>query len=254
MPQGGKLKIKTCNVELGSEYAMLHPQVKPGRYVVLEVCDSGFGMSQETKARIFEPFFTTKGPGKGTGLGLATVYGIVTQWGGHFGVDTELGKGTSFKVYLPTVACSQPSGDSGHGTKIAPHGKETILLVEDEDAVRRITKLALQSLDYTVLEAANGAEAFRLCERHKGSIDMLITDVVMPEIGGRQVAEHVTARRRGIKVLFVSGYTDDDVVRHGILKSEVAFLQKPFTQMGLARKVREMLGQHQEVPFSLSSS
>ncbi len=243
MPQGGKLTIETHNVELGDAYVMTHPEVKPGRYVMLAVSDTGLGMSQETKAHIFEPFFTTKGPGKGTGLGLATAYGIVTQIGGHFEVHTAVGQGTSFNIYLPSVNDSVPSGKSHHGTKIVPHGKETILLVEDEDAVRKITKLTLQSLDYTVLEAENGDEALRICERHVEPIHLLMTDVVMPGMGGRQVAERLSACRRGIKVLFLSGYTDDAVVRHGIMKAEVAFLQKPFTPIGLATKVREVLDQ-----------
>jgi PAS domain S-box-containing protein len=241
MPQGGKLTIETRNVELDSAYATLHPEVKPGHYVMLAVSDGGCGMSQETKARIFEPFFTTKGPGKGTGLGLATVYGIVKQCGGHIGVYTELGRGTTFTIYLPTVEEKLLSGKSPHGSKVAPHGNETILLVEDDDAVRAITKLALQSLDYTVLEARNGEEAVRICERHTEPIQLLITDVVMPEMGGRQVAERLTARKQGIKVLFLSGYTDDAVVRHGVIQAEVAFLQKPFTPMALANKVRDVL-------------
>jgi PAS domain S-box-containing protein len=243
MPRGGKLTITTSNVELDHDYAMLHPRVLPGSYVLLAVRDTGCGMSHQTKAHIFEPFFTTKGPGKGTGLGLATVYGIVTQSGGHLEVDTELGQGTSFNIYLPAVQIRQPSSDSCHGIKLAPHGTETVLLVEDEDAVRSVTKLALQALEYTVLEAETGAEAIRICERHKEPIHLLITDVVMPQMGGQQVATHVAACRPGIKVLFLSGYTDDAIVRHGILRSEVAFLQKPFTQIALGRKVREVLDQ-----------
>jgi PAS domain S-box-containing protein len=241
MPQGGKLTIETRNVELDSNYTKLHPEVKPGRYVMVAVSDTGSGMSQETKGRIFEPFFTTKGSGNGTGLGLATVYGIVKQCGGHIGVYTELGQGTSFKIYLPPVEEKVSSGKSLHGQKIAPHGNETILLVEDDDAVRAITKLALQSVDYKVLEARNGAEAVRICERYTEPIHLLITDVVMPEMGGRQVAERLAALNQGIKVLFLSGYTDDAVVRHGILQAEVAFLQKPFTPMALANKVRDVL-------------
>jgi PAS domain S-box-containing protein len=243
MPRGGKLTIKTCNVELGDDYTMLHPQVKPGRYVMLAVRDTGSGMSEETKAHIFEPFFTTKGPGKGTGLGLATVYGIVTQGGGHLQVDTELGQGTSFNVYFPLVDSCRSASDSGYATKLIPHGKETILLVEDEAGVRAVTRLTLQALGYTVLEAVTGEEAIRICETYREPIDLLITDVVMPAMGGQQVAERVAACKQGIKVLFVSGYTDDAVVRHGVLESEVAFLQKPFTQASLGRKVREVLDQ-----------
>jgi nitrogen-specific signal transduction histidine kinase len=241
MPQGGKLSIETANAELGADYAMLHPEVKPGRYVMVAISDSGSGMSQETKAHIFEPFFTTKGMGKGTGLGLATVYGIVKQSGGHIEVHTALGQGTTFKIYLPLVEDKASSGMSLHSSKIAPHGTETILLVEDEDAVRAITKLALQSLDYTILEAKNGEEAVRISERHTEPIHLLITDVVMPVMGGRQVAERMAACKQGIKVLYLSGYTDDAVLRHGILQADVAFLQKPFTPMSLANKVRAVL-------------
>jgi len=243
MPQGGKLTIETSNVELDSDYAKLHPEVKPGHYVMVAVSDTGTGMSHETKAHIFEPFFTTKGLGKGTGLGLATVYGIAKQSGGHVAVFSELGQGATFKIYLPPVKEKVPSAKSLHDQKVAPHGNETILLVEDDSAVRGIIKLALQALNYTVLEARNGEDAVRLCERHTEPIHLLLTDVVMPEMGGRQVAERLEACKKGIKVLFLSGYTDDAVIRHGILQAEVAFLQKPFTPMALANKVRDVLDQ-----------
>jgi PAS domain S-box-containing protein len=243
MPQGGKLTIRTYDVERGNDYAMMHPHVKPGRYVVLSVSDTGFGMSEEVKTHIFEPFFTTKGPGKGTGLGLATVYGIVTQWGGHCEVETEVGRGASFNIYLPAVEGPQPTGESAHEGKTLPRGRETIMLVEDEDRVRAITSRILQGLNYTVLEARSGEEAIRLCETHTDPIHLLITDVVMPEMGGQQVAEHVAACRQGIKTMFISGYTDDAIMRHGIEKSKVAFLQKPFTHLSLANKVREVLDQ-----------
>lgn len=243
MPQCGKLIIETQNVELDGEYAKLHPEVKPGRYVMMSVSDTGSGMSPATKTHIFEPFFTTKPPGKGTGLGLATVYGIVKQSGGHVAVDSELGHGTTFKIYLPSVEEKVSASKPLNGAKVVPHGNETILLVEDEDAVRGIIKMALQNLDYTVLEARSGEEAVRIVERHTEPIHLLITDVVMPEMGGRQVAERLKACKEGIKVLFLSGYTDDSVVRHGILQEEVAFLQKPFTPVALAKKVREVLDQ-----------
>jgi len=242
MPRGGQLTIETSNVELDEGYAQTHADVKPGRYAMVAVSDTGVGMNEETLARIFEPFFTTKGPGKGTGLGLATVYGIVKQCGGHVGVYSELGRGTTFKVYLPPVAESVLSGKSFQRLAQAPRGSETVLVVEDEDAVRRITRLALQMHGYVVLEARNGAEALRICEAHEGPLDLLVTYVVMPDMGGRQVAERLTARKPGIKVLFLSGYPDDAVVRHGILEAEVAFLQKPFTPLTLANKVREVLG------------
>ncbi|MFL5245246.1 MAG: response regulator [Gemmataceae bacterium] len=241
MPLGGKLTIKTSNIELGSDYAMLHPHVKPGCYVMLAVSDAGTGMSDEIKARLFEPFFTTKGPGKGTGLGLATVYGIVTQSGGHIEVHTEVGRGTSFNVYLPSVDGIVDEDPSSDDPETAPHGTETIMLVEDEDEVRWITKLALECLGYTVLEAAHGAEAICMTECYPEPIHLLITDVVMPDMGGAEVAEKVAAIRPEIRALFLSGYTDDAVVRHGILESEVAFLQKPFSRTDLARKVREVL-------------
>jgi two-component system cell cycle sensor histidine kinase/response regulator CckA len=243
MPKGGKITIQTCNVQRDEGYAMLHPHVKAGRYVMLSVSDTGCGMSEEVKARVFEPFFTTKGPGKGTGLGLATVYGIVTQCGGHCEVDTEPGRGSSFNIYLPAVNGPQTSGDSFHDGTDLPRGKETVMLVEDEDEVRNITRLILQALHYTVLEARSGQEAIRLCESHPGPIDLLVTDVVMPEMGGPQVSELVSARRQSIKTLFLSGYTDDAIVHHGILHSKVAFLQKPFTHVSLANKVREVLDQ-----------
>ena len=196
---------------------------------------------KQTLARIFEPFFTTKELGKGTGLGLATVYGIVKQSSGNIHLYSEPGHGTTFKVYLPAVENAISTGKSSQGVKMTAHGTETILLVEDEDAVRSMTHLVLEQFGYTVLEARSGAEAIQLWAHHPGPIHLLVTDVVMPEMGGRQVAERLTQLRPGLKVLYSSGYTDDAVVRHGILQSEVAFLQKPFTLAGLASKVRQTL-------------
>ena len=241
MPQGGNLTIETGNVDLDQNYAATHPEVKPGRYVMLAMTDTGSGMTPEVQAHIFEPFFTTKEPGKGTGLGLATVYGIVKQSGGSVYLYSEVGRGTTIKVYLPAVKNVVSTGKSLHGVKINATGTEMILLVEDEDAVRSMVHLVLQQLGYTILEARRGAEAIRLCEQHEGKIHLLVTDVVMPEMGGRQLAEHVTQLRPGIKVLYLSGYTDDAVVRHGVLQAEVAFLQKPFTMAALANKVRQVL-------------
>lgn len=240
MPQGGQLTIETANVSLDESYAQSHMEVEPGPYVMLAVSDTGCGMDEATKARIFEPFFTTKGHGKGTGLGLATVFGIVKQSGGHIWVYSEPAQGTTFKIYLPRADGEAPTGKSflNHPT---PVGNETILVVEDEDAVRAITVFALRSFGYTVLEANHGREALRLCETHQGPIHLLLSDVVMPELGGRQVADAVTAKRPEIKVMYLSGYTDDAVVRHGILHEQVAFLQKPFTPNALARKIREVL-------------
>jgi PAS domain S-box-containing protein len=241
MPGGGKLTIETANVELDENYVKTRADVKPGPYVMLAVSDTGCGMSEETKARIFEPFFTTKGVGKGTGLGLATVFGIVKQFGGHIGVYSETGHGSTFKVYFPLVT-ELSAGKPSHGVKSAPHGVETILLVEDEDAVREMTRFALQSHGYTVLVSSCGLEAINISTRHQGPIHLLVTDVVMPNIGGRQLAERLAEQRPDMKVLYLSGYTDDAIIRHGILKAEASFLQKPFTPIALALRVREVLG------------
>jgi two-component system cell cycle sensor histidine kinase/response regulator CckA len=241
--RGGKLTIETANVELDASWMKLRPDVKPGPYVMLAVSDTGCGMTEDIKARIFEPFFTTKEPGKGTGLGLAMVYGIIKQSGGSIFVYSEPGVGTTFKIYLPAVAERISSDKPQQGLKATALGNETILLVEDEDAVRGIARLALQMHGYKVLEASCGAEAIHLCEKHAKPIHLLVTDVVMPEMSGRVVAERICALRPGIKVLYLSGYTDDAVVRHGILEAETAFLQKPFTPVALAAKVREIVDQ-----------
>jgi two-component system cell cycle sensor histidine kinase/response regulator CckA len=241
MPQGGRLTIETRNVTLDEAYAATHPDVRPGNYVMLAVCDTGTGIVPQTKARIFEPFFTTKGPGKGTGLGLAVVHGIVKQTGGHVEVYSEVGKGTTFKIYLPVIEEQLPAGTSVHALGLMPRGTETVLLVEDEDALRALARHVLESCGYTVLEAADGREALRVAEGHLGPIDLLVSDVVMPHLGGRQLAERLAVMKSGMKVMFLSGYTDDAVVRHGVLEAEFAFLQKPFTPPALAQKVREAL-------------
>jgi PAS domain S-box-containing protein len=241
MPQGGKITIGTANVNLDETYRSSHADVKPGRYVMLSVSDSGCGMDEQTKARIFEPFFTTKESGKGTGLGLAMVHGFITQSGGHVFVYSEPGIGTTFKIYLPEVKSVQSLSKSRPEILQMPRGNETILLVEDEAAVRALARYILQSCGYLVLEAANGDEAIRLAEKQPSVIHLLVSDVVMPGMSGRQVAERVATFAPEIKVLYVSGYTDDAVVRHGILESETDFLQKPFTPSALAVKVREVL-------------
>jgi PAS domain S-box-containing protein len=241
MPQGGKLTIETANTVLDQTYCCSHADVKPGRYIMLAVSDTGCGMDEQTKARIFEPFFTTKDLGKGTGLGLAMVYGFIKQSGGHIYAYSEPGLGTTFKTYLPEVEAAPLSSELPPDTEKMPHGDETILLAEDDSTVRALTRRVLETCGYTVLEAAHGGEAIRLAEKHAGPVHLLVSDVVMPEMGGRRLAERIVALKPGIKVLCFSGYTADAVVRHGVLESEVAFLQKPFTPSMLARKVREVL-------------
>jgi CheY-like chemotaxis protein len=196
-------------------------------------------MTDEVRAQAFEPFFTTKEAGKGTGLGLATVYGIVKACGGHASVSSAVGVGTTFTVLLPAEPAAEPP--PGDLAPIAPRGTETVLLVEDEDGVRRLARIALEAQGYTVLEAATAADAARAAEVHAGPIHLLLTDVVMPDRGGRDLADAVRALRPGVKVLYMSGYTDDAVLRHGVLKATGAFLQKPFTPLRLARQVRAVL-------------
>lgn len=241
MPTGGHLTIETRNMELDETYAAGHTEAQPGKYVMLAVTDSGCGMNAATKAKIFEPFFTTKEVGKGTGLGLATVHGIVKQSGGSIEVYSEVGQGTTFKVFLPRVNDKNSSGRSFQGFPLAHPGTETILLAEDEEAVRAIVRLALEAQGYTVLAAQNGVDALQICRAHSGPIHLLVTDVVMPKMSGRELVDLVAALRPKIKMLYLSGYTDDAVVRHGVLEAGMAFLQKPFTPMNLARKVREVL-------------
>jgi len=240
MPEGGQLTIATSNIELDSHYAGDHIPVVAGPYVLLAVTDTGSGMDDETKRRLFEPFFTTKEKGKGTGLGLATVYGIVKQSGGFIWVYSELGQGTTFKIYLPRVA-DEPMAAEAPRSPESVHGTETVLLAEDSPGVRSAARQILGRLGYTVIDAPNGAAALALAASLTGPLDLLVTDVVMPEMSGRQLAERLTALRPGLKVLYVSGYTDDAVVRHGVLEAGISYLEKPFTPERLARKVREVL-------------
>jgi len=242
MPQGGQLTLETANVELNEGYARSHESVLPGRYVMLAVSDSGMGMDAETQAHIFEPFFTTKKEGKGTGLGLATVYGIVKQSGGHIWLYSEPNQGTAFKIYLPTVpqAVRKAVGAAPERRSLR-RGSETILLVEDEEGVRDLAGRILELKGYKVIMASNPTEAAQAFERHEGPIHLLLTDVVMPTMSGRQLAEHLALLRPELKVLYMSGYTDNAIVPHGILEEGVQFLQKPFTPDSLIHKVREAL-------------
>jgi len=242
MPKGGKLTLKTDNVELDEAYARAHVPTRPGSYVMLAIEDTGVGMDSETLKRIFEPFFTTKEQGKGTGLGLSTVYGIVKQSDGFIWAYSEPGRGTSFKIYLPRVEGQvSPTLEVIPTPAELPHGTETILLVEDEEAVRNLVRTILQEYGYTVLEAYHGAEALRVAIRHEGPIHLLLTDVVMPLMSGRQLAEKLAPLRPDMKVIYMSGYTDHTVVHHGILEPGTTFLQKPFTPGALISKLREVL-------------
>jgi CheY-like chemotaxis protein len=241
MPQGGKLTIETQAVELDEDYAVRHVGIRPGTHVMLAVSDTGCGIDEDTKARIFEPFFTTKDQGKGTGLGLAVVYGIIKQSGGSIWVYSEPGHGTTFKIYLPCVSDSEKPLHQRLPESVVVGGAETILLVEDETAVRKLALTGLQAKGYNVFEAANGTEAMAICDSYSGQIDLLVTDIVMPLVSGRQVAEHLQSKYPDIRVLYMSGYTDEAVIRHGILDVGMSFLQKPFTPRSLARKVRQVL-------------
>ncbi len=239
MPDGGKLTIETANVDLDDHYAREHVGVAPGPYVMIAVSDTGQGMDRATLARIFEPFFTTKE--QGTGLGLATVFGIVKQSGGHLWVYSEPGKGTTFKIYFPRTA--EAVGAAGSGRDVADlGGSETILLVEDDAQVRTAVLAILRHLGYRVIEAAGPGEALLACERHEGTIDLLLSDVVMPQMSGADLAKRLCPGRPTMKVLFMSGYTDEAVLRHGILEAGLSFLQKPVTPDALGRKLRELLG------------
>jgi nitrogen-specific signal transduction histidine kinase/ActR/RegA family two-component response regulator len=239
MPRGGKLTIETQNVRVREEDGTTFPDLPPGRYVRLAVSDTGSGMNDQVKARLFEPFFTTKEAGKGTGLGLSVVHGAVRQSGGRIDVYSEVGVGSVFKILLP--ASEEKQAASSIQSRPTRGGTETILLVEDEESVRKLSRITLETHGYTVLEADHGAVAIKVASGHQGRIHLVVTDVVMPSMGGPELVDVLRLNDPGLKVLYVSGYTDDAIIRHGMIQGDEAFLQKPFTPMALARKVRALL-------------
>jgi hypothetical protein len=241
MPDGGKITLETQNVELDEDFVQRHVGSAAGPQVMLSVSDTGTGMDSKTLARIFEPFFTTKETGRGTGLGLAMVYGVVKQSGGSIWVDSEVGRGTTFKIYLPQGKETPETAASKKPQRVREHGSETILLVEDDTAVRELVHAMLTAQGYSVLAAQNPTEAQSVCERHSGRIHLLLTDLILPGASGRELAKRICSLRPDLKVLYMSGYTDDAVIQHHGFNETFAFLQKPFSQSGLAAKVREVL-------------
>ena len=243
MPSGGTFILETTNVHLDEAYARTHISVEPGHYVMLSVTDTGSGMSPQVKERLFEPFFTTKEKGKGTGLGLSTVYGIMKQSGGNIWVYSEPGHGTTFRIYMPRVDQEADSLSRRDDTVSMVYGNETILLAEDEPSVRGLAARVLRNQGYKVLEAVDGGEALQIAGRHKERIDLLLTDVVMPQMGGKELYDQLKPLRPHLKVLFTSGYTENAIVHQGELAPGVDFLQKPFSPIFLTHKVREILDQ-----------
>ncbi len=241
MPNGGKFVIETRDVDLDQTYTASHPLMKPGPYVQMTVSDNGTGMDAETQSHIFEPFFTTKEKGKGTGLGLATVYGIVKQSGGFIWVYSELGKGTSFKIYLPRVDQVEESPNVPNSTGEVPTGTETILLAEDEQDVREIAREFLESGGYKVIEAKDASEAINLAAKHGGAIDLLVTDMVMPGMTGQELAVHLQREYPGLHIVFMSGYSEHAATEMAHADPSVRLLSKPFSRGALLRAVREIL-------------
>jgi CheY-like chemotaxis protein len=241
MPTGGKILLETDSVILDEPYADTHNEILPGKYAILSISDNGEGMDDYVKSHIFEPFYTTKETGKGTGLGLATTHGIVSQSEGHIAVYSEVGRGTTLRIYLPLVEAPGQEQVPATAPSEAPTGTETILLIEDEEGVRRFSRRVLEAAGYQVLTAALGEDALELARSHTGPIHLLVTDVVMPRMSGPQAAEALQEKNPNLKVLFMSGYTDDAVIRYGVLRAQTPYLAKPFTPAALARKVREIL-------------
>ena len=249
MPNGGTLTMETSTVELDEHFTAQHPPMHPGPHVLLAVTDSGCGMDAATKDRIFDPFFTTKPSGKGTGLGLTIVYGIVKQSGGSIMVSSKPGFGTTFDIYLPRVdQAPEFEPRMGEIGKIE-RGSLTILIVEDDAALLQVTRRSLDEIGYTILSARNAAEAMDTSMQYQGAIHLMITDVIMPGISGSRLAARLSPARPEMKVLYVSGYTDDAIVHHGVLENGLAFLQKPFSPKALARKVSELLGRYSPLPL-----
>ena len=240
MPQGGRLTIQIQHVELDEAFAALHASVRPGQYVMLAVSDTGIGMNEETKTRIFEPFFTTKGPGKGTGLGLATVYGIVHQCGGTVWVYSEEGRGTTFKIYLPRVVDAAHAPVAARAPSIQ-RGTETILVVEDEESLRNLATRILRAAGYRVLAAGSADAAVQLLQQHHDRVHLMFTDMVMPGMGGQELATSLARTYPEMKVLYTSGYTDDAVLREGVLNTSTHFIGKPYSRNGLTDAVRTAL-------------
>jgi two-component system cell cycle sensor histidine kinase/response regulator CckA len=250
MPRGGKITIETSNVELDAEWTQQHPPLLPGGYVRLTVTDTGSGIDKTLQERIFEPFFTTKERGKGTGLGLSMVYGIVTQSGGQVVVDSQVGRGSSFTIYLPRQLAAQPATPERRPVTRPARGSETILVVEDEEALLKVAVRALTGAGYTVIPASSGDEALLACSQHEGPLDLIATDVVMPKMSGATLVAELYKIRPELKVLYMSGYTDDAILHHGVSDAGPPLLSKPFTAARLTQKVREVLDGESSSPHS----